>query len=868
MKKAILIDANSLAYRAFYALPDTMKSPDGFQTNAVYGFVSMLLKILETKCDFVATAFDRKEATFRHKEFAEYKGTRAKTPTTLIDQMKVIKEILELAGIPVLEKSGFEADDIIGTLAKRGEAEGFEVVIYSGDMDPLQLLTDKIKLASTKKGISDITIYDRDEVVKKYGLEPSQMIDLKSLKGDSSDNIPGISGFGEKTALSLIQEFGTLENLIANKDKISKPRTRELFEKGIDSAILSKMLGTIKTDVDIDADLNQPITPNFENCIEIFQKLGFNSIIKKLSPIAFTESNNKPQADMVFQIITNESSEHLLKEIEENKSFAFYINKNEEELLEISISYGEDNFHTKDFLAFKKVFEKLFQDDKITKIGYNIKESINLLHNSDIKLVAPYFDIMIGAYVLDPASQNYSIENIAEKYAHISIEKKEVLEPKDLVLRSHAIFELSDVLQVKIKENNLSNILYDIEFPLIEVLAGIEENGVFVDHHKLASLSKEIDVDIKNLEREIFAMAGETFNLNSPKQLGEILFNKLKLPVIKKTKTGISTDVEVLETLAKDFEIAKKLLTYRGIAKIKSTYVDALPNLISAKTGRIHANFNQTGTATGRLSSSNPNMQNIPIKSELGKKIREAFIPQHSGWEILSADYSQVELRVFASLSGDEGLIKAFKDGLDIHTATASEIFGVPLEDVTSQLRSNAKAVNFGIVYGISDYGLARNLGIKKSEASDFIQKYFAKYPKVKEFMNKIIEDCRRDGYVLTLLGRKREIPEINSHNQGLKGFAERSAINTVIQGTAADMIKVAMISIYKKCQIKNDKTCPASLAGCQMIMQVHDELVFEVPSDEIPSISKIVKEEMESAIKLDLPIVVEIGSGSSWAVA
>src|SRR3989339_32950 len=860
--KALLIDGNSLAYRAFYALPDTMKTSTGIVTNAIYGFTSMLLKILEEEPDYVAISFDLKEPTFRHKEYKEYKATREKAPPTLHQQMPYIKEVAEAFDIPIFEMAGYEADDVIGTLAKEAEKEGYNVEIISGDKDPLQLVTDKIKLRTTRKGISDIVVYGKKEIKAQYNLEPEQLIDLKALKGDSSDNIPGIKGIGEKTALELLHEFESLDNLFEHSDKIKKERIRKLVEEGKEMALLSRMLGTIKTDVPIEIKIKnqEKYKIDWDKVVRVFEKFEFGSLIKKYSNHKHSKQTLEEKREQIskfdFHCVDSENKlQELIKKLEAADSFAFdtetdSVSALDANLIGISFSVkpGEAFYipiEGENSNSRLQLFKSILESNKL-KAGHNIKYDIEVLLKYGIKVAPPYFDTMVAAYLLDPNSDQLNLKAAAARYLgrHEMIRLDELIGkdaeyknfsevPKDLAAQyacsdADATIGLKEEFEKLFTEGENSNsrlrkLFHDVEMPLISVLVELEKNGVYVDTKILNKISKELEIEMKDLERNIFAIAGETFNLNSPKQLAVILFEKLKIPIVKKTKTGASTDASVLEELSAKFEIAAKLLEYRTYAKLKSTYVDVLPELVRKDTGRIHANFNQTITATGRLSSSNPNMQNIPIRGELGKKVRSAFVPQKEGYKILVADYSQVELRILAHLSQDEQLIKDFKEDKDIHQATADSL-GIS--------RSAAKAINFGIIYGQSAFGLAKSL-----------------------------KEAEEKGYVETMLGRKRELPDINSPNQSLKSFAERTAINTPVQGTAADLIKVAMVNIWKKYPTIN-------CGDYMLILQVHDELVFEVPDNELESIQKIVVEAMESAIPLSVPLKVDVGVGESWSGA
>jgi len=898
-KKAVLIDGNSLAYRAFYALPDTMKTASGITTNAVYGFTTMLLKVLDRKPDFIAIAFDRAAPTFRHKEYKEYKATRQKAPPTLIEQMPLVRKISEGFEIPVFEMDGFEADDLIGTLAKKAEKEDFDVEIYTGDMDALQLVDEKISVQRTMRGLTDIIKFDEKEVEKKYGITPKQVVDYKAILGDTSDNIPGIHGIGKVGAVKLLQEFGSLDNILKNIGKISAPSLRNKVEAGIDMARLSKRLATIVTDVPMNIDFGklQAKEIDWSKVIPLFEEFEFNSLVKKYSeqPSLFTvEKKREALKEAKVNYVTVDSKEKLdalVKDLASSESFAFDTettgqNPLRVKLVGLSFSIKPDSAyyipvgHNKgEQLNIDKVLAALkpvLENTGIKKYGQNLKYDIEVLYNHGINVLNLSFDTMIAAYTLDPTGK-IGLKNLAhgllgKKMIEITeligtgakqITLAEVdIEPASDYACSDAdvTLQLVPVLQQNITKEKLNDLFNNIEMPLIDVLASMEENGVSIDEEKLKELSKELETDMKRLETHIFAISGEVFNINSPKQLQKILYDKLKLPIIKKIKTGASTNAEVLEDLAVQFEIARRLLDYRQLQKFKSTYVDVLPTLVNPKTGRIHTSFNQTVTVTGRLSSSNPNMQNIPAKGKMAKRIREAFVPAKKGWKILGADYSQIELRILAHLSGDPVFAKAFNEDLDIHKATAAEVFDVPLSEVTDEMRDKAKVVNFGIIYGMSDFGLSKSLKIKKTEAAKYIDKYFTKHAGVKKFIDEVIAQAKKDGFVCTLLGRKRPLPDINNPNMGLRNFAERTAINTPVQGTAADIIKVAMINIHNQLIANKLKT--------KMILQVHDELVFEVPDEEVPEVKELVEHEMVSAVKLNVPVKVHIGVGGSWAEA
>ena len=902
--KIILIDGNSLAYRAFYALPDTMRSTKGLTTNAIYGFTTMLLKILDEKPDFVAISFDRPEPTFRHKEYKEYKATREKAPPTLHEQFPYIKEVAKAFDIPIYEIAGFEADDVIGTLAKEAEAQGFDVVILTGDLDPLQLVNDKIKVLTTRKGITDTVLYGEKEVEARYGgLKPNQLIDYKSLKGDTSDNIPGVPKVGEKTAIELLKEYGTLDNVFKNLDKIKKPALKENLKNNLQLAELSKRLATIVTNVPLEIDFQHARRGEIDwagKVIPLLQEFEFESLAKKYNKApglfdtaAVVEKKREEIAKFNFKTVKNEADlDRLINELNGSDKFAFDLETTSLDVFsadivgisfstEVKSAYYLPLGHKNDRqLPLKSTLERLkplFLSGK-TKIGHNLKFDIEVLKSHGVEVATPYFDTMVAAYLLDPISGKYSLKHLAKQFLGREMIKLMELIGEDAKYTdfsevpidvatdyagsdADATLGLYELFKLALKAQKMDKLFYEIEMPLLAVLVGMECEGIAIDKDLLAGMSKELDKEMKELERHIFAIAGEVFNLNSPKQLAHILFTKLMLPVKKRTKTGPSTDVEVLEELsAEKFEIAQRLMDYRQYTKLKSTYIDVLPTLIKPKSGRIHTSFNQTITATGRLSSSNPNMQNIPARGVWGKRIRSAFVPEKKDWLILAADYSQIELRVLAHLSDDQDFIEAFRAGEDIHRRTAAEVYGVSEDQVTDEMRSAAKTVNFGIIYGISDFGLAKQLSVKKSEAAKFIERYFAKHKGVQAFINKTIEAARENEYVTTLLGRKRPMPDINSPHGGLRAAAERMAINTPVQGSAADMIKVAMVRINSKLR--------AQSLRAQMILQVHDELVFECPPEELEAVKKIVVEEMEKALPLKVPVKVDIGYGKNWAEA
>lgn len=893
-----LIDGNSLFYRSFYALPETMKTSGGIMTNAVYGFLSMLLRIIEEHPGYIAVAFDKGKPTFRHKHYAEYKATRQKAPDALRSQFPIIKEFIKEFNIPIFEEEGFEADDIIATIAKKAESEDIDTVIVTGDKDSFQLVSPKIKALITIKGISETALVDEKGVEEKIGVGPEFITDYKALRGDPSDNIPGIPGIGEKTAVALIKQFGSLEQIISNVDKVESEKLKQKIKDNIEIAKTSKMLATLIYDVPIKYSMQslEASKIDWTRLLPLFEKYEFKSFVKKYgqkeAPDLFSEMSlqkvrEKDESTKYMFIDTQEKFSGFIETLSGQKEFAFdtettSLNTIDAELVGISFSFNEAEAYfvpstvlSRNEKAFNKL-KKVFADEKIKKFGHNIKYDIEVLKNSDITVNGIEFDSMIGAYLLDPESKNFGLKFLASKYFNKSMITFEELRAADKIdnllnaplkdLSKYACadadmtYRLSKTMEKELKDQDLYDIFSSIEVPLVEVLAYMEISGISIDTSALKEISHELTKKLKRLETEIHVISGETFNINSPKQLSEILFKKLQLPTGKKTKTGASTDVSVLESLAGKFEIAQKLLDFRQISKLLSTYVDVLPTLINKKTGRIHTSFNQVVTATGRLSSSNPNLQNIPIKSDYGKLIRKAFVPERAQDFIISADYSQIELRILAHLSQDKMLMEDFEKGRDVHQSTAAEIYDVKPEDVTSDMRNHAKTINFGIVYGMSPFGLSKTLGIKKTEAETYINKYFLRYKGVKKYMDSLIEFARENGYVKTILGRKRFITNIKSGNMNERLFAERMAINTPVQGSAADMIKAAMIKIYKEIKDKEYKT--------KMILQIHDELLFECPKEELEDIKKMIHHIMPNAVPLSVPVKVDIGVGKSWGEA
>ena len=885
-KKAFLIDGSSFCYRAYYAIK-ALSNSSGRPTNAIYGFVMMLNKIIESeKPDYLAIAFDVKEPTFRHKRYDAYKAHRPPMPDELSSQLPVIKDVMGAYGIPIYELAGYEGEDIIAAITEELKKSDINVFIATGDKDIMQLVDDKVKVYNTNK---DGQVFDIAKVKEKFGVEPKRVVDIMALTGDKVDNVPGVPGIGPKTALSLISEYSSVDNLIRNADKIKNKRISELIIKHKDDALLSRELITINKEAPLkikveDLEIKKPDT---NKLFEIYKELEFRNLLKTFAP----EVKNEGKYTILKGL---KSLEKLIIRLKKQKTLSFDFETNSPNPhkavpVGIAFSYKENNacylplvsgdympqggVKVKDAMnALKNVLE----DENIKKIGQNIKYEYIILKRYGIKLAGIYFDTMVASYVLNPSKANHNLDDISLEYlgykmtSYAELVKKDKKKENSITevplkeLADYACedadvtYRLHKVLEDKLKKMSLWKLCEEIEMPLIEVLASMEMNGVSVDEKKLKELSKDISASIAKIKSKIIEIAGIEFNLNSPKQLSEILFSKFKLPVIKRTKTGFSTDVDVLERLSGEHELPGVILKYRELAKIKSTYTDALCNLKDPKTGKIHTSFNQTVTQTGRLSSSGPNLQNIPIRSDLGKRIREAFVPSEKKYLFLSADYSQIELRILAYFSRDNALKKAFRDNLDIHSYTASLIYDVDIKDVTPKMRSIAKTVNFSVIYGVSAFSLSRDLHINIKEAKEFIDNYFKRYPQVKAYIDKIIKEAEDKGYVKTLFGRRRYIPQIKSSNIQQVNFGKRIAINMPVQGTASDLIKIAMINIYRK--LINEKT------KSKMILQIHDELIFEVYDSEIEKLKKIVKDEMENVAKLDVPIAVDIKTGKNWA--
>jgi DNA polymerase-1 len=845
-KRLLVIDGNSLMHRAFYALPQ-LSNKDGILTNAVFGFMNMFLKLLdEHSPQYAAVAFDMKGPTFRHLEYVDYKATRQKSPEGLGHQFGLLIELLEAMPVAVYRHEGYEADDILGWLSKSAEDSGIGSLIVTGDKDALQLVSHDVSVLLTKRGISEVHSFNLDELKREYGLEPWQMIELKALMGDSSDNIPGVPGVGEKTALSLIHQYGSVQGVFDHIEEIKGVKLKENLYNNRESAFLSKKLATILRE--------SPIPVNIEDCalkirssLELIQKLerlGFQSLIGKLIPSgnSITEVKASSIKENFIQIDTRESLSEIAEKLTESGSIALFTGD------ELTISSNGLPIYrivlqVNDALDLLK---PVLENEQIDKITFDAKALMHTCKEYGIDIKGIKFDTLIAAYLLNPAQSKYDLKQLVYDYLRQETENPDA---EDVRL-------LADCLRDKLKEQDMLSLYADIEHPLIELLFFMENAGFRVDREMLENLGVEFSLAIERLTGEIYKMSHGEFNINSTKQLGEILFDKLKLPAVKKTKTGYSTDIEVLEELKGRHPIIEAIIDYRQIAKLKSTYIDGLVKMIDQDDGRIHSSFNQTVAVTGRISSTEPNLQNIPVRMEIGRRIRKIFIPSEAH-VLVDADYSQIELRILAHMSQDTDFIESFLSGEDIHRKTASEMFGISMDKVTSEQRNSAKAVNFGIVYGISDFGLSQNLGISVSAAKGYIDRYFKRYKKVRLYLDGLVELAERQGYVATLMGRRRYIPEIKSRNKTIYSLGKRLAMNTPIQGTAADIIKVAMIDVYNELKRRSLKS--------KLILQVHDELIIDTDKDEIDEVKELLRDKMANAVKLAVPLSVEVGVGDNW---
>lgn len=868
-EKLLLLDGNSLAYRAFFALP-LLSNDSGIHTNAVYGFTTMLQKILEEeKPTKMLVAFDAGKTTFRHETYDEYKGGRQKTPPELSEQFPYLRKLIDAYQIKRYEKELYEADDIIGTLARQAEKEEMDVIIVSGDKDLTQLATDKITVYITRKGMTDIEQYTPNHIEEKYGLSPIQIIDMKGLMGDASDNIPGVPGVGEKTAIKLLKEYGTVENLYEHIDEMKPSKMKEKLIANEEQAKLSKQLATILTEAPVDItldDLHYP-GPNEEEVLSIWQELSFKSLIEKSD----FQMEEKETAKLDFEIVDN-VTEVMLKD-----TMAVHVEIENEyyhscDMIGFSFTDGEKTFYvTTEQGIQNEAIKNWLEDDTKIKYMSDSKAAQAILHRMGIRLRGVEFDLLLASYIINPSISGDDVAVLAKEFGFTDVQVNETIYgkgakwsvPEQNIVAEHvcrkafAIWSVQPIAEAKLKENEQFDLYHEIELPLASILGEMESEGITVNLPTLQEMGAQLQEKIAQLEKEIYEAAGEKFNINSPKQLGVILFEKLGLPVIKKTKTGYSTAADVLEKLKSEHDVVKFILDYRQLAKLQSTYIEGLMKEVHPEDGKVHTTFQQALTSTGRLSSTNPNLQNIPIRLEEGRKIRQAFVPSHEDWVLFAADYSQIELRVLAHISKDPNLVDAFKQGMDIHTRTAMDVFHVAADEVTSNMRRTAKAVNFGIVYGISDYGLSQNLDITRKEAAEFIERYFQVFPGVKQFMEDIVQEAKLKGYVTTILNRRRYLPDITSRNFNLRSFAERTAMNTPIQGSAADIIKKAMIDMAHRLKQEGLQT--------KLLLQVHDELIFEAPKEEIEILERIVPEVMEHAFELEVPLKVDFSYGPTW---
>lgn len=877
-EKIVLIDGHSILNRAFYGIPDLTNSA-GLHTNAVYGFLNILFKILEEeKPEYLTVAFDVHAPTFRHEMYSEYKGTRKPMAEELRQQVPVMKEVLKAMGVTVVERAGYEADDILGTIAKQSEAAGLEVALVSGDRDLLQLASEhiKIRIPKTKRTGTEIEDYYAADVKEKYQVTPTEFIDVKALMGDSSDNIPGVPGIGEKTAINLIVAYGSIENAFAHVEEIKPNRAKEALKNHYDMAQMSKVLATIETKCELDYQLADARLENLytPEAYVKFKELEFKNMLSRFE----VETPENPVAEYFKKVAMLDEAEQIFTQAMEQEKVGFLFVQEAGELLGVALAFSQEDIF---FIGAEGFITTDYLLERMEELVGKVKQAVTL----DLKSQLRYFtekclvpekrksllDVQIGAYLLNPLKNEYSYEDIAKDYCSMMIPSradllgktalKKAMEEQEEAFLSvvchscYTAYQAWDEMQRQLEETNMMKLFEEIEMPLVYTLFDMEQAGVAVRTEELKAYGQELSVRIGELEKEIYADAGEEFNINSPKQLGVILFEKLQMPYGKKTKTGYSTAADVLEKLAGEYPIVSKILEYRQLTKLKSTYADGLANYI-LQDGRIHSNFNQTITATGRISSTEPNLQNIPIRMELGKLIRKVFVPKE-GFVFVDADYSQIELRVLAHMSGDNNLIEAYRHAEDIHRMTASQVFHIPFEEVTDLQRRNAKAVNFGIVYGISSFGLSQDLSITRKEAAEYIERYFETYPGIKTFLDGLVAEAKEQGYVTTMFGRRRPVPEISSSNFMQRSFGERIAMNSPIQGTAADIIKIAMIRVNESLKEKGMQS--------RLILQVHDELLIEAAVEELDMVKTILQKEMESAAELQVALDVDMNTGANW---
>lgn len=865
-EKIVLIDGHSILNRAFYGVPD-LTNADGLHTNAVYGFLNIMFKILDQeKPEYLTVAFDVHAPTFRHEMFEEYKGTRKPMAEELRQQVPVIKEVLQAMGVKIVEKVGLEADDILGTISRMSERRGLEVSVISGDRDLLQLATEhvKIRIPKTKKGQTEIEDYYAEDVLNAYQVTPTEFIDLKALMGDTSDNIPGLPGVGEKTATKIITEYHSIENAHEHASELKPPRASKAIIEHWDLAVLSKTLATIKLDAEIDYEFADAKLGNLytDEAYVYFQKLQFKNLLGRFET---SELSNK--IEDAFETITNkEKAEQIFEDAVKAERVGIALCKNTEDVLPLFADQAEfagialccSDEHVYYIKTGNDISSAWLKEQTVQLVEKNecciffdVKNAMGELGSLP---VSHCFDGTIAAYLLNPLKSDYAGEDVARERLNLLIEDK-LPDDSKACYEAYTGWKAAPILQEQLKENNMWKLFVDVEMPLVETLYDMEQCGVRVEADELKAYGEKLGVRIHELEQEIYEEAGEIFNINSPKQLGVILFEKMGLQGGRKTKTGYSTAADVLEKLAPEYPIVAKILEYRQMAKLKSTYADGLAGFIQAD-GRIHGKFHQTITATGRLSSAEPNLQNIPVRMELGRLIRKVFIPE-DGFVFVDADYSQIELRILAHCSGDDMLINAYRQAQDIHRITASQVFHVPFDEVTDLQRRNAKAVNFGIVYGISSFGLSQDLSISRKEAAEYIEQYFLTYPGIKTFLDNTVASAREHGYVETLFGRRRPMPELKSSNYMQRSFGERVAMNAPIQGTAADIIKMAMIGVSRRLKEKQMKS--------RLVLQVHDELLIETYIPELEQVEEILKEEMERAADLKVPLLVDMHTGNNW---
>ncbi len=857
MKKLILIDGNSLVYRAFYAIPLTIARA-GEPVNAVYGFASMLIKLIkEEKPAAIAVAFDRKAPTFRHHQFAEYKAQRLEMPEELKPQFDLVKEVVMAFGIPFFELDGFEADDVIATLARKFEPSFDEISIVTADRDALQLVTDKVKVISTRKGLSEVKVYDRQKVLERFGLPPEKIPDMLGLAGETSDNIPGVPGIGEKTATSLIKEFESLEGVLEKADLLKKPKLRETIKAYAAQARLSKELSTLQSDVPLEVSEEDLLfQPHWQKIRQVLASLSFNSLLKRLEEEK--EESLEIREVPHFKPLEPLDLRNFLSGL---KLSSFSLEKEGDWLsgyLKAAYFFGEDKGYRIDFsgLAREEALSALkehFAERSKVKIVFGLKEELHYLANEGIEEVSSVFDPQLAVYLLQPELARQNPVQLGETLLKVRLKEKK---REKGAVAAFLNYQLYPFLKKEIEQKELEYLFYEVEIPLAGVLQKMERNGFLLDRKKLEALKKEMEVVLEQMEKEIYWLAGVEFNINSPQQVSEVLFKRLNLRTGKKRQRAFATDFSSLIKLVNDHPVVEKILAYREVFKLKTTYVDVLPALVNPKTGRVHTRFNQVGTATGRLSSSNPNLQNIPVRSEWGRRIREAFVVP-PGHLLLSADYSQIDLRVLAHLSGDKNLVEAFKENKDIHTSTASEIFSLPPEKIDAEKRRVAKAVNFGLAYGMSAQGLADQLLISREAAQNYIDRYFERHPGVKDFIEKTIAQAYQDGFVKTIFGRRRYLPELKSDNIRIRNFGERLAVNTPVQGSSADIIKIAMVKLAEELKKLNSQS--------KILLQVHDELLLEVPEEEREKVGDLVKEVMESSASLSVGLRAELAWGENW---